>query len=368
MKSFKINVSGEFGGLYFKFNHNFKDQGITALFGPIGSGKSTIVNLFGGFNTDLNAKISINNYEIQGEKFVKPRLRPVSIMFQENRLIETMTVFDNLNFAEQKSKNKNIFKKPIDKNYIIKKLNLNNKLLKYPNNLSTGEKQLVSLARTLLISSQLIILDEPTSSLDIKLKTKILGFLKEFNKKFKTPILLISHVLEDIVQISNEIVLIDKGNFVISGKISEILINKKFKNFFGKFESSSILEGRVISKELNFNLTKIEVEKQTLFLPGNFKNKGDEIRVRVRARDVIISKEKLNSIFSENIFKGHVVEINQEKDTAFSEILIKIGFKNSFQYLRARITRYEAKKMRLKIKDEIYAYLKTVSFDRQAII
>ena len=368
MTGFKITVSGEFGGLNFNFIHNFEDKGITALFGPIGSGKSTIVNLFGGFNLDLKAEIFINDLEIQGKKFIKPRFRPVSIMFQENRLIETMTVIEYLTLAEQKSKNKIFFKEYIDKNYIIEKLNLKDKLLKYPNNLSTGEKQLVALARTLLISSKLIILDEPTSSLDIKLKTRVLSFLKDFNKKFKIPVLLISHALEEIVQVSNEIVLINKGSFVTSGKVSEIVINKEFKNFFGKFESGAILEGLVISKESNYNLTKIEVEKQILVLPGNFKNKGDKIKVRVRARDVIISKEKLTSIFFENVFKGHVIEIILEKDTAFAEILIKIGSKSSFQYLRARITRYNANKMKLKIKDKIYAHLKAVSFDRQAII
>ena len=368
MNGLSVQVNGKLGELNFNFKHHFKNKGITTLFGPIGSGKSTLVNTIGGFNQQLKAKILLNGTELQGKDFIKPRYRPIAIMFQENRLIESLTIMENLKFAEDKSKNKLCSTGLVNKDYIIEKLNINDKLFKYPNNLSTGEKQLVSLARTLLISSELIILDEPTSSLDLRTKTKILSFLKDFNSQFNLPILLISHSLEEIVQISDEIVLINKGNFVTSGKVSEIMIEKEFKNFFGKFESGAILNGLVIEKEKNFNLTKIEVENQILILPGNFKKKGDKIRVRIRARDVIVSKINLKKVFIENVLKGKITEIILEKDTAFAEILIKISTDKSFQFFRARITKYNLKTMNLKIKDNIYAHLRSVSFDRQAII
>ena len=63
-----------------------------------------LVNVIGGFNNELNATILLNKNKIQGENYISPRLRPISIMFQENRLIETLTVYENLNFAEEKSK------------------------------------------------------------------------------------------------------------------------------------------------------------------------------------------------------------------------------------------------------------------------
>ncbi len=368
MSELNVKISGVFGGLNFNFNHIFLDSGITALFGPIGSGKSTIVNVIGGFNIQLNAKILLNKKKIQGEKFLSPRLRPISIMFQENRLIETLTVYENLKFAEEKSQNKLCVTEPIDKNKIIKGLNLEEKLLKYPKSLSVGEKQLVSLARTLLISSELIILDEPTSSLDLRLKKKILSFLKTFNKKYKKPILFISHSVEEISQISDEILLINKGKLLTSGKVHEVMIRKEYKNFFGKFESGAILEGKVLSKDTRYNITKIKIEDEILILPGDFKKSGDLIKVRVRARDVLVSKKTLNLNFFENTFVGNVVEIIAEKETAFSEVLIKIGKNKKQQFLRARITRYQLKKMNLKISEKLYVHIKAVSFDRQAII
>ena len=368
MKNLSVKISGKFGDLNFKFEHNFTNIGITALFGPIGSGKSTIANVIGGFNKKLKSKIFLNNNEIQGNRFLSPRLRPISIMFQEGRLIETLNVFENLKFAEEKSKIKKINSQSVNKDFIVNNLNLKDKLLKFPDSLSVGEKQLASLARTLLISSEFIILDEPTSSLDLKHKTKVLGFLKIFNKKYNIPILLISHSVEEISQISDEILLIDKGNLVSSGNVPEIMIKQEYKNFFGKFESGTILEGKVISKDAKFKITKIKIEDEILILPGLFKKIGEQIRVRVRARDVMVSKKLFHSNDFENIFEGFVVDISLEKDTAFAEILIQIGKKNHHQYLRARLTRYHLEAMKLKPNHKIFAYLKAVTFDRQAII
>ena len=234
MKGLDVKIKGNFGDLNFDFNHSFLINGITALFGPIGSGKSTIVNVIGGFNKKLNATIVLNENKIQVENFLSPRLRPISIMFQENRLIETLTVHENLEFAVEKSRKKLCITKPVDKDKILKDLNLHDKLLKYPKLLSVGEKQLVSLARTLLISSEFIILDEPTSSLDLRLKKKVLSFLKNFNKKFRIPILLISHSVEEISQISDEILLINKGKLEASGKVHEVMIKKEDTKFFKK--------------------------------------------------------------------------------------------------------------------------------------
>ena len=324
---------GQYGSLNFNFNHMFSNQGITALFGPIGSGKSTIVNVIAGFNLTLNSKIKLNQKEIQGEFFLEPRLRPISIMFQEGRLIENLNVIENLNFAVKKSKIKNTNSKSVDINYIIKNLSLKDKLLKHPKNLSVGEKQLVSLGRALLISCEFLILDEPTSSLDLQNKTKVLSFLKKFNQTYKIPILLISHSIEEISQLSDEIVLINKGVSVTAGKLSEIMIKNAYKHFFGKFESGTILHGRIISKDFIYKITSVNVENTIITLPGIFKNVGEEIRLRVRARDVMISKKTFDFKTKENNFTGVIIEIIIEKETAFAEVLIKIKARKNIQFL-----------------------------------
>ena len=145
MKNLSVKISGKFGDLNFKFEHNFTNIGITALFGPIGSGKSTIANVIGGFNKKLKSKIFLNNNEIQGNRFLSPRLRPISIMFQEGRLIETLNVFENLKFAEEKSKIKKINSQSVNKDFIVNNLNLKDKLLKFPDSLSVGEKSVLNL-------------------------------------------------------------------------------------------------------------------------------------------------------------------------------------------------------------------------------
>ena len=82
----------------------------------------------------------------------------------------------------------------------------------------------------------------------------------------------------------------------------------------------------------------------------------------------MISKKTFDFKTNENNFTGVVIEIIIEKDTAFAEVLIKIKARKNIQFLRARITRLELKKMNIKINQKIFAHIKSVSFDRQAII
>ena len=105
-----------------------------------------------------------------------------------------------------------------------------------------------------------------------------------------------------------------------------------------------------------------------IILPGDFKKIGEEIRIRIRARDVLISKRiNLDNIIENQLF-GTIDEINQENDTAFSELMIKIGDAKNSQLLGVRITKYQLEKLKISINDKVYILIKSTSFDRQAII
>ncbi|MDC3063752.1 ATP-binding cassette domain-containing protein, partial [Alphaproteobacteria bacterium] len=202
MKSINVEINGNFSSLSFDFKHNF-DSGITTLLGHIGSGKSTIVDSISGFNRQLKSIVNINGDVFDSHIPSKINLRPISVMFQDTRLIPHMNVKENISFALKKSKIKKTNSETLDVEHIIQSLGIKELLNKFPDQLSGGQKQLVNLCRTLAIKSDFIILDEPMSSLDIKNKTTVLSLLKEINKKYEIPILIISHSVEEIAQISD---------------------------------------------------------------------------------------------------------------------------------------------------------------------
>ena len=180
--------------------------------------------------------------------------------------------------------------------------------------------------------------------------------------------MIISHSVEEIAQISDNVIILEEGKIVTCGKLSQIFLEKEFTNIFGKFESSSILEGVIFEKNSSLNITKILISGFEIVLPGDFKKIGEKIRVRIRARDILISKNINSDSITENQLFGNVQKIKGEDDTAFSELIIKIGNSQDFQFLLIRITKYQLEKLKVKKDDKIYILFKSTSFDRQAII
>ena len=159
------------------------------------------------------------------------------------------------------------------------------------------------------------------------------------------------------------------GKKIISGSVAKILNSNSFQKLIGKFESSSVLEGTLIKTDQLMNMTTLEVNGQTLIVPGRPGLKDDIVRVRIRSRDIIVSPVKINTHITENELVGIIAKIYTEKDTAFSELVIKltkIKIKKTSQILRARITTYNLNKMKLAKNKNVYIYISSVSIDRQA--
>ncbi len=369
MNRMSVKINGKLDNFNIDFEHNFFSNGITVLYGPNGSGKSTIISCIGGFIDGLDIKVKLNNIILDGVIKVPPHKRPLGIMFQNPILFEHLTVNQNLIFAIKRSKKKLYHENKIETEYLINHLELHQLLDRYPKNLSGGEKLRVSLARTLLTQPSYLLLDEPMSEIDIKYKAKLLFLLKKINKEFNIPILYVSHSIEEISQIADEIVLIDKGKKIKSGVIAEIINDKKFQRLIGRFETSSIIHGNVLKVDKSLNLTTLDVNGQDLLVPGRPGSKNKIVRVRIRSRDIIVSPLKINIPITENELRGIISKIETEKKTAFSEVLIVLnGKKNELplQILRARITTYNLKKMNLHENSKIFIYISAVSIDRQA--
>ena len=369
MTVLSVKIDGRLGDFKLTFHHDFSSKGITVLYGPNGSGKSTIISAIAGFLKDLKKTIVLDDIILDGEKTVPPHKRSFGTMLQNPILFEHLTINQNLDFAIQRSEKKAKIKTKIEKKYLIENLELHKFLNRYPYNLSGGEKLRVALARTILTQPSYLLLDEPMSDIDIKYKAKLLFFLKNINRKFKIPILYVSHSIEEISQIADQIVLIDNGKKIEDGSITNILNSKNFQSLIGRFEASSIVEGIVSNIDKSLNITILDINGQELIVPGRPGVKDEAVRVRIRSRDVIVSPIKINAPLIENQLMGLVLNIESEKETAFSELIIslnKIKNNSPSQILRARMTTYNVQKLNLKKSNKIFIYVSSVSIDRQA--
>jgi len=162
---------------------------VICLLGPSGIGKTTILRSIAGLEKISKGQIILKDKTLSSDKIhIEPEDRKIALSFQENSLFPHYTVEKNINLS---SKNQNI--KKININEIIKLLNLENILKKYPHQISAGEAQRVSLARSLNSNPDLLLLDEPLSNIDQSFKEEIQVKLKQILKKFKITTIIVTH-------------------------------------------------------------------------------------------------------------------------------------------------------------------------------
>lgn len=184
-----------FGGL----NLTVKANKVTVIMGASGSGKTTLLNCIAGL-TPYDGEIS----GVNGASFV----------FQEDRLVPFMSVYENLDFTLQKSVNKAERKEKILA--MIKSVGLEDKINSIPDELSGGQKKRVSLARAFLSDSNLILMDEPLNSLDLGLKIKIAQLIETLTEKYNKTVIFVTHDIDEALTIADDIVVIGNGGTLYS--------------------------------------------------------------------------------------------------------------------------------------------------------
>ncbi len=200
---------------------NIEDGDFVVILGPSGSGKSTLLNIVSGLERPDKGNVFYNDKEITNlndKEITDFRKNNIGFIFQQYYLLQNLNVDKNVRMGADLVNNK-------DYKDIIKAVGLENKLDKYPYELSGGEQQRVSIARALAKKSKILFLDEPTGALDEKTGRLILDYISKLQKKEKFTIVMITHN-ENIAKMAKTIIKIN------SGKIVEVVNNKKTKTAY----------------------------------------------------------------------------------------------------------------------------------------
>ena len=173
-------------------NLTIEKQGdIVSLLGPSGVGKTTILRTVAGLQKINSGEIFLKNKIISSENFhLEPEKRNIALSFQDNSLFPNYKVIDNINFGKKRSNGSGFEIKAKD---IIKLLHIEPILEKYPHQISAGEAQRVSLARSIMSKPDLLLLDEPFSNIDQNLKDEIQYSVKNLLKKMSLTTILVTH-------------------------------------------------------------------------------------------------------------------------------------------------------------------------------
>lgn len=205
------------------------DKGqICGVIGASGAGKSTLIRCVNLLEKPTSGQVFVDGQELttMSDKALIKARRNMGMIFQHFNLLSGRTVFDNVAMPlELLGTSKAKIKQKVDD--LLALVGLSDKKNAYPSNLSGGQKQRVAIARALASDPKVLLCDEATSALDPATTHAILDLLQEINQKLGLTILLITHEMEVVKQICHQVAVIDKGQLVETGSVSEIFSNPK---------------------------------------------------------------------------------------------------------------------------------------------
>ncbi len=350
--SLVAHISHRFDG--FELDAELKMKaGVTALSGPSGAGKTTIIRAIAGLFAPEKAHIEVDGQvltDTDRSTFVPPHKRRIGLVFQDARLFPHLSVEKNLLYGQRFSARKR------EVAPIADMLGISELLQRRPGSLSGGETQRVALGRALLSDPQLLLMDEPLAALDDERKAVILPYLERIRSEGGPPILYVSHAMDEILRLADNIVLLRNGRTVRSGELSEILSDPAAVPDLGPRAAGALLKARLVKRDAGDGVSELETSAGKLYLPIRPEQEGAMMRVRISASDVMLSRDRPDKISALNILKAEITSIHEGQGPG-----VAVALTSGSDRLLARITRRSAKLMGLRAGMSCYAVIKSVS-------
>ena len=247
------NVTKAFGDnvVLKEFNDTFRDGEFITLLGPSGCGKTTMLRMIAGFEKPTSGELYIDDQLVSGGKtFVPPEKRNIGMVFQSYAVWPHMNVFDNVAYPLTiKKVSKAEIRQKVER--VLDIVHLSQYASRLPNQLSGGQQQRVALARALVAAPKLLLLDEPLSNLDAKLRESMRFEIKEIQRKLGITVVYVTHDQTEAMAMSDRIFLINRGVVQQCGTPQEIYnqpANQFVADFLGKvcFFKGVAEEGRIV--------------------------------------------------------------------------------------------------------------------------
>ena len=226
-----INLKKQFGNnlILDEINFTINKGEAVSLIGPSGSGKSTILRCIADLETLTGGKILIEGHDLQDKgidkKIKKELLLKTGMIFQNFNLFPHMTVKDNIVKTLRIVKKTDVKKAEEIAEKVLETVGLADKKDNFPNELSGGQKQRVAIARGLALEPDILLFDEPTSALDPELVKEVLDIIRKLKKERKITMLIVSHEMKFVREISDEVIVMENGKILEKGTVEKIFEN-----------------------------------------------------------------------------------------------------------------------------------------------
>ena len=349
----KISFDFSQDSFHLKADLSLPSNQVSAIFGPSGCGKTTLLRAIAGLDKQHGSEVVFGEHKWQSAtNFVPTHQRSIGYVFQEASLFTHLNVQKNLDYAIKRTP---VGEQKISIEQVIQLLKIDHLLKRSTHDLSGGERQRVALARTLLASPKLLLMDEPLSALDQEAKHEILTYIERCHSELGIPIIYVSHVLEEVSRIADHLVLMEQGRIIGQGSIEDMLTQLDSPLALGP-DAESIVDATVAEFDNEFNVTYLESPLGRFTTTTPSLEQGKVVRLRLAARDISLTLKPQTGTSILNIFPATVDQIQ-----TVGEALVTVRLLINHVPVLARLTKKSATLMKLESGMSVYAQVKSVA-------
>jgi len=349
----EITVRRRQGDFHIDASFEGAASGVTALYGPSGAGKTSVIDMVAGLIRPDAGRIALNGlclFDSDRGIDLPPERRRIGYVFQDGRLLPHLSVRTNLTYGLRLTP---ADRRVVTLDAVVHMLGIDHLLDRRPARLSGGEKQRVAIGRALLTSPAILLMDEPLASLDAPRKGEVLPFIMRLSREYAIPILYVSHVMDEILNLADRLVIMDAGRVIAFGNVDDVLSGSETQAYLD--ERGSVIS-TVVDEPLDAaGLSRLRFGDCILRVPPVGAPQGTPMRVRIAARNVAIALHAPDATSFQNIVPGTVDQIVDRGEPSV-DVRLDIG-----RLLWSRITRQSCLDLKLEPGRPVFALIKSVA-------
>jgi len=298
----------------FLLNVHFRAlAGFTILFGASGAGKTTLLDCIAGLANPDEGRIAIGGeaaYDSEGKKNVPAWQRRIGYVLQDLALFPHLTAEQNVGYGLQKL---NPGERRTRSCEMLSAFRIDHLRDRKPAQISGGERQRVALARALVTEPRALLLDEPLAALDRPTKSQIIADLRRWNQHYRVPILFVTHSVEEVFALGEEVIVLDAGKIVAQGRPNEVMLAPQMETVAQLAGFENIFDSAVtaINESRGTMTCRIGAGSVDLETPLVTAEIGSRLRIGIRAGDILLATECPRGLSARNVVPGTIQRLER---------------------------------------------------------
>ncbi|MBI5259704.1 MAG: molybdenum ABC transporter ATP-binding protein [Burkholderiales bacterium] len=354
------------GGFALAVDLQLPGQGVSALFGASGCGKTTLLRALAGLER-ATGRVVLAGEVWQDDAsgcWLPTHRRALGYVIQEAALFPHLDVQRNLHYGLRRAasaEQRIALQRALDQAVAL--LGIGGLMSRRPATLSGGERQRVAIARALATRPRLLLMDEPLAALDATRKAEILPYLERLHRELALPIVYVTHAMDEVARLADHLVLLEAGRVRAAGPLAELLSRVDLP-LGRQDEAGVVIEAELVAHDAAYALSRIAFAGGALWLGAAPQPIGERVRARVLARDVSVTRTLPGETSILNVLPVRLEALHADAGTALLRLRVghdEAGPAADGVHLLARITRKSCEALRLAPGDALFAQVKGVA-------